>query len=139
MATPSRIDECRLTIDDSLRIARLMIDEPIVLNRQSSTVNRLDLQRLPDDARHDPALAPAERPRFHDGDLVAQPGGVLLVVRHELGRTLLGFAVHAVSDLGLDGHDTPLVHLVAHDGADFFCLCTHTAESCGSRSTVRMP
>src|SRR4051812_25227633 len=72
--------------------------------------------RFLDDARHDPTLAAAERPRGHECDRVARLRA-LLVMRHEARREPLLFAVQAVAHLALDGDHHALGHLVADDGA----------------------
>src|SRR5262245_34030330 len=78
-----------------------------------------------DDARHRPALAPAERPGFRDRHLVADLRVVLLVVREELRRALLGLAVDAVLHAPLDGNHHALLHAVADDHALQFRFRAH--------------
>src|SRR3954468_4816056 len=91
----------------------------------------LNLLRLLDHARHDPALAGAERTRFSDGDDVAGLRLVVLVVGDELRRLLLALAVDAVPHLALDSDDHRLVHLVADDRTGQLCLDAHISRPIG--------
>src|SRR6476646_3772672 len=88
---------------------------------QSYSLSRSDRPGLLDDPRHHPPLAAAERTRWHEGDAVADLRFVLLIVRHELRRQPLLFAVHPVAHLTLDRHGDALVHLVADDDAHNLC------------------
>src|SRR5262249_13561425 len=94
----------------------------------------LDLLRLLDDRRHHPALAGAERTRLGDGDLVADLGFVLLVVREEGRRAPLGLPVQRVAHLPLDRDLHRLVHLVADDDASDDCLGGHRFTPSPSRA-----
>src|SRR5579864_6124150 len=88
----------------------------------------LGLRGLANDLLELPPLPPAERPGLDDGDGVARPGLVLLVVHHEGRRAPLGLAVQAVPHVPLDGHDNALLHLVAEDDAVLFRLLGHVCS-----------
>src|SRR5688572_14705475 len=77
----------------------------------------LDLRRLGNHARHDPPLAPAERPRLGDHHRVPDFRLVALVMSDELRGLALALAVHLVAHLSLDRDHDGLLHLVADDGA----------------------
>src|SRR3954468_24694563 len=96
----------------------------------------LNLLRLLDYARHDPALAGAERTRFSDDDDVAGLRLVVLVVGDELRRLLLALAVDAVPHLALDSDDHRLVHLVADDRTGQLCLDAHISRPVGPLPAV---
>src|SRR5215217_3173495 len=83
---------------------------------------RLDLLRLLDHPGDHPALAAAHRPRFDDGDAVADLDVAVLVVREKLRGAALCLAVELVPRLPLDGDGDRLLHLVADDNAGDFCL-----------------
>src|SRR3954452_9031085 len=89
------------------------------VERRTSNVT-LYRRRGADDAGQGPALPAAHRPRLGDRDDVADLGGVLFVMDHELRGPPLGLAVETVAYLPLDGDDDALLHLVADDDADFF-------------------
>src|SRR5438445_9721384 len=88
----------------------------------------LGLHGLSDDLLEHPALSPAERPGLDDGDRVAGPGLVPLVVHHEGRRAPLGLAVQPVAYLPLDGHDDATLHLVAEDDAVLFRFLGHVCS-----------
>src|ERR1051326_5541722 len=65
--------------------------------------------------RHDPPLPAADRARRNERDRVTDLRFPFFVMRHEPRRQPLLLAVHAVTNLPLDGDDHTLGHLVADE------------------------
>src|SRR5690606_13387978 len=67
-----------------------------------------------------PALLLAEGARLHDPDGVSNTGGVVLVMGHELGRTVDELPIDRMLYLAVNRNGDRLLHLIADDLADPF-------------------
>src|SRR5690348_76583 len=99
-----------------LRVLRVVADVRVQLGHH--LLDWLDLHGLAKNLDQPPALVFAEWARLLNAHSVADVGGVMLVMRLELGGVLVGALVERVALERLDGDDNRLLHLVAGNAAD---------------------